>query len=107
MYAIYYDDPAIVAEADLRSAAAFSSGDTYRPAAGQFEPVTITGGRHAVLIHEGPYSDLATSYQWLYGVWLPDSGEEAGDRPCFETYLNDPRQTAPPDLLTEIYLPLR
>ena len=107
MFAIYYDDPEIVPQADLRSAAAFTPGGTDQPIAEEFEAVTVAGGRHAVLIHEGPYSDLATSYQWLFGVWLPDSGEEAGDRPCFETYLNDPTQTAPSDLLTEIHLPLR
>ena len=107
MFAIYYDDPETVAEENLRSAAAFTTTNAVRPTGGAFEPVTITGGRHAVLVHKGPYSDLAKSYQWLFGTWLPDSGEEAGDRPCFETYLNDPGQTAPPDLLTEIHLPLR
>ncbi|MGI9475687.1 MAG: AraC family transcriptional regulator [Hyphomicrobiaceae bacterium] len=106
MYGIYYDDPDVVAESDLRSAAAFTAGDTPVPAASGFEPVTLAGGRHAVMIHEGPYSDLAKSYQWLFGVWLPDSGEEATDRPCFEAYLNDPRDTAPPDLRTAIHLPL-
>ena len=107
MFAIYYDDPETVAEDDLRSAAAFTPGNAAQPAGDDFEPVTITGGRHAVLVHKGPYFDLAKSYQWLFGTWLPDSGEEADDRPCFETYLNDPGQTAPPDLLTEIHLPLR
>lgn len=107
MMAIYYDDPDIVAEGDLRSAAAFTTHDAALPPGSGFEAVTIAGGRHAVLVHEGPYSDLENSYKWLFGVWLPGSGEEAADRPCFEAYLNDPRVTAPPDLRTEIHLPLK
>ncbi|MFY0615071.1 MAG: AraC family transcriptional regulator [Hyphomicrobiaceae bacterium] len=107
MYGIYYDDPDVVAEAELRSAAAFKANGAALPAGSGFETVTLDGGRHAVMIHEGAYSDLAKSYQWLFGVWLPESGEEAADRPCFEAYLNDPKTTAPPDLRTAIHLPLK
>ena len=42
-----------------------------------------------------------------FGEWLMQSGREAGDAPAFEEYLNNPRDTAPPELLTDIYLPLR
>jgi AraC family transcriptional regulator len=34
------------------------------------------------------------------------SGHEAADLPVFEDYLNNPRDIAPADLLTDIYLPL-
>jgi AraC family transcriptional regulator len=50
---------------------------------------------------------MKTAYEWLYGVWLPDSGWEAADAPVFEEYLNNPRDTAPTDLLSEINLPIR
>ena len=64
-------------------------------------------GRYAVLNYKGPYSDMQAVYQWLYGSWLPASGQEADDAPVFEEYLNNPRDTAPTELLTDIYLPLR
>jgi AraC family transcriptional regulator len=35
------------------------------------------------------------------------SGREAADAPVFEEYLNNPRDTAPADLLSEINLPIR
>ena len=47
------------------------------------------------------------NYRWLFGEWLPKSGEEPDDQPCFEEYLNDARSTPPQDLLTAIYMPLK
>ena len=55
----------------------------------------------------GPYAELHIPYTWLYGTWLPQSGEEAADAPCIEEYLNDARVVPPSELRTEIWLPLR
>ncbi|WP_315981699.1 GyrI-like domain-containing protein [Aliamphritea spongicola] len=105
MLAIYYDDPASVAEADLRSMACMSClADVELPEG--FSRQTLMGGEYAVLRHKGPYADLASAYQWLYGVWLPQSGRLPADQPCFEEYLNNPREVAPAELLTDIYVPL-
>ena len=43
----------------------------------------------------------------LFGIWLPGSGREAADRPCYEIYINTPMDAAPKDLITDIYLPLK
>lgn len=50
---------------------------------------------------------MKPAYQWLYGVRLVQSGLEVADTPVFEEYVNSPRDTAPTDLITDIYLPLR
>jgi hypothetical protein len=63
--------------------------------------------RVAALRFRGPYAELERAYGWLYGEWLPGSGEEPADRPGLEEYVNDPRTTPPPELLTDIMLPLR
>lgn len=105
MVGIYYDDPGIVPEAELRSKAGVVLPHDVDVAA----PVSITtmrGGQYAVLRHQGPYSDMRAAYEWLYGTWLVQSGREAADAPVFEEYLNNPKETAPADLLTEICLPL-
>lgn len=67
----------------------------------------IAGGRYAALRYKGPYAAMRSAYQWFYGPWLAQSGEEPADVPVFEEYLNNPRDTAPAELLTDIYLPLR
>ncbi|MEZ5648383.1 MAG: AraC family transcriptional regulator [Alphaproteobacteria bacterium] len=103
---IYYDDPASIAEENLRSKAGLVVPDSFH-----IEPpltrAEITGGTYAVLRHQGPYADMRSAYNWLYGTWLVQSGYETADAPIFEDYLNNPREVAPQDLLTDIYLPLR
>jgi AraC family transcriptional regulator len=61
----------------------------------------------AATVHRGPYADLHRVCRSLHRDWLPGSGEEADDRPCFGRYLDDPRRTRPSDLLTEVFLPLK
>ena len=55
----------------------------------------------------GPYADMRAAYQWLYGTWLLQSGREIADAPILEEYLNNPRDTPPTELLTDICLPAR
>ncbi|WP_119300189.1 AraC family transcriptional regulator [Dongia deserti] len=106
MFGIYYDDPASVPQAELRSRAAIIA-----PAAlsiePPLEPVIIAAGEYAVLRHKGPYADMRGAYEWLYGTWLPQSAREPADAPCVEEYLNTPRDTPPTELISDIYLPLK
>ncbi|MBE1285601.1 MAG: helix-turn-helix domain-containing protein [Rhodobacteraceae bacterium] len=105
MLAIYYDNPEEVAEAHLRS---FAGGVFHGDDVPQgMEEHTLPGGKTAVLTYKGPYSGIAAAYHTLYGNWLPQSGEEPAEQPCFEIYLNNPREVAPEDLLTEICMPLK
>jgi AraC family transcriptional regulator len=106
---VYMDDPGSVAEENLRSKACISlpAPATVGSMQAPLIPTELRPGRYAVLNYKGPYSDMQAVYQWLYGSWLPASGQEADDAPVFEEYLNNPRDTAPTELLTDIYLPLR
>lgn len=106
---IYYDDAMTVDEDKLRSKACISAPQPLPDPALQ-PPLSVTelrGGKYAVLTYKGPYSDMQPVYRWFFGVWLPASGEEIDDAPPFEEYLNNPRDTAPTELLTNIYMPLR
>jgi AraC family transcriptional regulator len=105
MVAIFYDDPTAIAEDRLRSRAAIV--DAYdQDAAPPVERSAIAGGDHAILRHKGPYADMRSAYLWLFGTWLPQSGREPADAPVFEEYLNNPRDTPPTELLTDLFLPL-
>lgn len=105
MLAVYFDDPFAVPEKQLASRAGLSLP------AGSEAPTPLVvfelgGCRCAVLRHRGPYANMRAAYRWLYGQWLPASGQALADRPVFEVYLNHPRETAPADLLSDICLPL-
>jgi AraC family transcriptional regulator len=103
---IYHDDPAQVAREDLRSHAGVTVPEgTEAPEGGEIR--IIPALRVASLIHEGPYLELERAYAWLYGPWLCGSGEEPADHPCFEEYLNNPREVPPAQWLTRVCLPLK
>ncbi|WP_018239874.1 GyrI-like domain-containing protein [Ensifer sp. BR816] len=106
MIGIYLDDPELVETDKLRSFACVTTKDEAAMEA-PLTPQTIDGGQYAVLRHKGPYADMPKAYQWLYGTWLQNSGREIRDSVMFEKYLNNPREVAPTELLTEIYLPLK
>jgi AraC family transcriptional regulator len=68
---------------------------------------TVAGGEYAVTTHTGPYNQLGKTYAEFLGQWLPRSGRELANAPCFEVYLSDPGSTPAEGLLTDIYAPLR
>jgi AraC family transcriptional regulator len=106
MIGLYYDDPALVKESELRSKAGVWLPHAVDVPDGLVQVTRVVGGKYAVLRHQGPYADMAAAYQWLYGEWLVNSDHEAADAPVFEAYLNNPKNTAPAQLLTDICLPL-
>jgi AraC family transcriptional regulator len=105
MVGVYYCNPNETPAAELKSHAGFAVDEDF-PIEAPLEEVRLAPGRHAVLHHRGPYTGLAAAYDQLFCTWLPQSGEEAGDAPAHEVYLNTPADTKPEDLLTEICLPL-
>lgn len=103
---IYYDSPDTVAEPDLRAHAGCRiEGEAAIPDG--LDRVKIPGGRTAVLTLKGPYSGIPGAWNHIYGVWLPQSGEEVAHLPPYEVYLNDMEITPPEELLTEIRVPLK
>ena len=105
MVAIYEDDPDAVPRADLRSAAGtVADPDTKIPH--DLVERTVPAGRYAIMRYIGPYSSMHAAYLWLYGQWLPNSGEEPRDHPIIEEYLTDPATISPVRAVTDILLPL-
>lgn len=105
MVGVYYDAPGSVPDAELRSDAGIAVDEAFRMPP-DLREVRLPGGRHAVLRFRGPYAQLHTAYDFLYGEWLPGSGEEPGDSAPYERYLNSPMEVPPSELLTEICAPL-
>jgi AraC family transcriptional regulator len=106
MFAMFFDDPTVVAEEALRAHACVAGA---APASADCDLMSfeIDGGMYAVLTHTGPYASMKSAYQWLFGQWLVDSGFAVRSGPMVEEYLNSPRETAPKDLRTRICLPVQ
>lgn len=101
-FGLYYDDPKSVTTDELRSMACLTV-DESQPLDGELERVTIPAGKCVSVLFKGPYAELEKPYDWLFGHWIPNSGEEIADFPPFEEYLNNPKETPPNELLTRIY----
>ena len=105
MIGVHYDDPNVVAEAELRAHAGLWLSDG-ASIPDTLDTVTLPAGHCAVLHYKGPYTAIKVAYDYLYGDWLPKSGQEPADTPPYELYLNSPADTPESELLTDIYLPL-
>lgn len=103
---ISHDNPNITPEEKIRYDACITYTGNVKPE-GEIGIQTIAGGKYAVFLHEGPYSNFNRTYDYIMRDWYPSSGEKFRDLPCFEVYLNrDPRRTKPENLKTEIYVPI-
>ncbi|GGA60056.1 AraC family transcriptional regulator [Pelagibacterium lentulum] len=105
MIGVFFDDPDLGPEEELRSRACLPVAQDVPIDAPLVETV-LRGGPYAKLSYTGPYANMRGAYRWFLGVWLPASGYEPGDAPIFEAYLNDPREVPQNELRTDIHLPL-
>lgn len=105
-FGVFYDDPAAVPAAKLRSDACLSLPPGV-DVDGDVRVLERPAQRCAVALHKGPYAELERAYRWLYRGWLPQSGHEPADEPGFEEYLNNPRVLPPTEWLTDVCVPLR
>lgn len=105
MIAVFYSDITTVPEAELESFAAMAApGDIALPEG--LEERRMPGGPAAVLTFRGPYANLPQGYDFLFREWFPASGRRPSGAPLYELYQNNPIDTAPADLVTEIHFPL-
>jgi len=106
MLGICHDDPEVTPPAKIRYDACLTVDDDFQPS-GEIGVQTVAGGEYAMTTHTGPYSQLGRTYSEFLGQWLPRSGRQLRNSPCFEVYVNDPQSTPPEELLTDIYAPLQ
>ena len=105
--AIMPDDPSTTPLEDCRFQAALElKEERVIPKEGTVERGLVEAGRCAIFVHLGSYDRLWETWNAAYRNWLPASGEELRHAPPFEVYLNDPSNTAPEDLVTEICIPI-
>ena len=102
-----YDNPNAVAPERLRSDVCVELRTEAVPPPG-IETGPVGGGRYGVYRLKGSHEGIDEAYRWLFGAWLPESGETVDGRPCMELYRNTPHDTASPEhLATDLCVPLR
>ena len=105
MLAIYHDDPETTPAEELRSDAGFTVPDQARLPAEVVEK-RLPAGRYARTTHMGSHATLGDTWARMMGEWLPGSGNRVGNGPSYEVYRNNPSNTRPEELRTDLYVPI-
>lgn len=100
---LYHDDPKVTSPDKLRTDICMEVSSGVSPQ-GEIGVKRVLEGRFLVTLYKGPYQKLGAVYDTIYGKYLPEMGLALRDIASGEIYLNDPRNTKPEDLLTEIYV---
>jgi effector-binding domain-containing protein len=72
---------------------------------GRVKAGKLPGGKAVTTLHVGPYDKIGDAYERLT-AHVKEQGLET-ESFCYEFYLNDPGETRPEDLKTEIYFPIK
>lgn len=104
MVAIYHDDPESKPAPELQSDAGLVVPAGTKLPTG-LAAVTIPAGTYAKTVHRGPYEKLGDAWAQFLGQWVPQHGHQIAGT-SFEVYRNTPMDSAPEDLITELYAQL-
>jgi len=75
------------------------------PEKDNIHPSEIPGGKFATCVHVGPYGDVEPTYNTLFEWMKSHTYQWSGV--AYEFYLNDPDETPPEKLQTQIFLPVK
>jgi len=105
--AVYHDNPEITAEDKLRTSACISIAED-TPVDGEIGKMAVPGGKFAVARFELAGSEeYEEAWNTVFGIWLPESGYQPDDRPCYELYQNDPKEHPQGIHIVDICIPVK
>ena len=106
-YNIFYDDPETTPPEEFRLDLCVATERDVSDNTAGIVAKTIPGGRCAVLRHVGSDDGFGVAAQYLYGTWLPSSGEEPRDFPFYCQRVRFFPDVPEHEAVTDLYLPLK
>ena len=103
---ILYGDPAETPPEQFRLDLCAGTGRAVEPNHAGVVAGLIAGGRCARLRHVGPDEGLGRAFAYLYGNWLPASGEAVGESPLFLQRVRFFPDVPEHEAVVDIFLPL-
>ena len=103
---ISYDDPHVTPPEKCRYDACIVVPAGF-PAESSVVLKDIPGGRYAVYAYEGSAAGIMEPWRQIFTTWLPSSGFQPDDRPCFELYRGDHFDPAKQVFRCEICIPVK
>ena len=103
---IAYDDPSITAPDKTRYDACVVVPRDFKPDR-LVEVMDVPGGTYAVAEFVGNAREIVAAWNAVFAGWLPTSGYEPDDRPCYELYGGDPTVDGRGTFRCSLCLPVR
>ncbi|UCH51710.1 MAG: AraC family transcriptional regulator [Chloroflexota bacterium] len=103
---VYYDNPDITDESKLRTDACITVPEDTQ-AEGEIGKSTIPAGKYAIAHFEITPDQYQDAWNAVYGGWLPESGYQPEDGPCYELYLNNPKEHPQGKHVVDICVPVK
>lgn len=73
---------------------------------GEVNITALPGGKYAFYRFEDQPQKIKEAYAYVYGKWMPESGYQPADSPCFEIYHNDPKKDPEGKFIFDICVPV-
>jgi len=104
--AVYHDNPDITDESRLRTDACITVPEDTQ-VEGEIGKMTLAGGKYAVAHFEIAPDQYEDAWNAVYGGWLPESGYQPEDRPCYELYPSSPEEHPEGKHVVDIHIPVK
>ena len=101
-----YDDPSITAAERCRYDACVVVPRDFVPDR-LVDVMDVAGGRYAIAEFVGTAHEIESVWDRVFAGWLPGSGYQPDDRPCYELYRGDPSVDGRGVFRCGLHLPVR
>ncbi len=103
---IYHDNPDLTDDDKLRISCCITVPEETE-VSGEIGKMKLSGGKYAIAHFEISPDQYGDAWNAVYGGWLPESGYQPDDRPCFELYSSDPKTHPEGKHVVDIYVPVK
>ncbi len=87
---IYHDDPNLCEGDKLRTSVCITVPEK-TAVDGEIGKMKVEGGKYVIARFEVGSEEFGLAWDWVYAQWLPESGYQPDDKPCFEMYPEEPK----------------
>lgn len=106
LLSVYHDNPEITDRENLRLDVCISVPEDAK-VEGEIGKTLIHGGKYAVAHFEVGPDQYGDAWNAVFAGWLPESGYQPADGPCFELYLNNPEEHPDGKHIFDICVPVK
>lgn len=105
LLSVYYDDPEITDNDKLKLDVCITIPKNFE-VDGEIGKMTISAGKYVVAVFEVMAEEFQDAWNLLYKNWLPNSGFQPDDKPCFEIYHDNPKEHPEGKHIVDICIPV-